>query len=143
MDDLLMLSDLTLEAVRAESVRAHLKHKDKGGSIFDPNMPILTKLAALVEEVGEVGRALTYDGNEGKDHLVKELIQVANVALTWVESLDTVTTTATSTAINNPAICPGCYRPYIGNPRQTVNGCTPSGPNHTNWCALGWPISTP
>lgn len=86
-----MLSDLTLQAVRAESIRAHLIHKDSGGSIFDPNMPTLQKLAALMEEVGEVARALTYDGDEGKEHLVKELIQVANVALTWVEALETTT----------------------------------------------------
>ncbi len=128
MNDVLMLSDLTLQAVRAESIRAHIKHKDHGGSIFDPNMSTLAKLAALVEEVGEVGRALTYDGDEGKDHLVKELIQVANVALTWVESLET------STAVNNPAICPGCFRPYIGNPRQTINGCTPRVVNASAWC---------
>lgn len=125
-----MLSDLTLQAVRAESIRAHLKHKDHGGSIFDPNMSTMAKLAALVEEVGEVGRALTYDGDEGKDHLVKELIQVANVALTWVESLET------STAVNDPAVCPGCLRPYIGNPRATINGCTPGGRLYTNWCKV-------
>jgi len=82
------ISDLTLAAVRAESIRAHLKHVNNGGSIFDPEMPAAQKLAALVEEVGEVGRAMTYDGNEGRDHLVIELIQVANVALTWVESLE-------------------------------------------------------
>jgi hypothetical protein len=88
MPDVKMISDLTLEAVRAESIRAHLKHADHGGSIFDPKMSPVTKLAALVEEVGEVGRAMTYDGDEGQDHLVIELIQVANVALTWVESLE-------------------------------------------------------
>lgn len=86
----LCISNLTLEAVRAESIRAHLKHKDNGGSLFDPEMPTLAKLSALVEEVGEVANALTYDGNKDKTHLVQELIQVANVALTWVECLETV-----------------------------------------------------
>jgi hypothetical protein len=129
MDELLMLSDLTLEAVRAESIRAHLKHKDNGGSIFDPNMSTLTKLAALVEKVGEVGRALTYDGDEGKDHLVKELIQVANVALTWVESLETATT------VNDSTACPGCLQPYVGSGvRKTLSGCTPKGVGYTGHC---------
>lgn len=84
------LTDLTLAAVRAESIRAHLKHADAGGSIFDPAMPRELKLAALVEEVGEVARHLTYDGSCGDDatKLVLELIQVANVALTWAQSED-------------------------------------------------------
>jgi hypothetical protein len=88
---LFVLSPLTLDAVQAEALRAHLKHKDKGGSLLDPAMPDLRKLAALVEECGEVGRALTYDGDRGRDHLVKELIQVASVALTWVEALEGAT----------------------------------------------------
>lgn len=82
----MILSPLTLDAVRAEALRAHIKHGPK--SLLNPDMPVVEKLAALVEECGEVGRALTYDGDEGKDHLVKELIQVASVALTWVESIE-------------------------------------------------------
>ncbi len=81
-----MLSDLTLSAVRAESIRAHVKHGDQ--SLLNPSMPAVLKLAALVEECGEVGRALTYDNGGDRDHLVKELIQVASVALSWVESLE-------------------------------------------------------
>lgn len=82
-----LLSVLTIGAVQAECIRAHLKHEPNGGSLLNPDFPTEKKLAALVEEVGEVGRALTYD----QDHagpLVKELIQVANVALSWVESLE-------------------------------------------------------
>ena len=46
----------------------------------------LRRLATLVEETGEVGRALTYD----KDHsggLRKELIQVAAMAVAWASIL--------------------------------------------------------
>lgn len=82
----LSLSPLTLDAVQAESLRAHLKHGDK--SLLNPDMSMVEKLAALVEEVGEVARALTYDARTDQDHLVKELIQVASVALTWVESIE-------------------------------------------------------
>lgn len=82
----LPLSPLTLDAVQAEALRAHLKHGPN--SLLSPTATPAQKLAALVEEVGEVGRAMTYDGDEGPAHLVKELIQVASVALSWVESLE-------------------------------------------------------
>jgi hypothetical protein len=82
----MVLSAPTLSAVQAEALRAHLKHGHR--SLLNPHMPDLFKLAALVEECGEVGRALTYDGDDGRDHLVKELIQVASVALSWVESIE-------------------------------------------------------
>jgi hypothetical protein len=81
-----VLSPLTIAAVQAEALRAHLKHGDN--SLLSPSATTERKLAALVEEVGEVGRALTYDNLADRDHLVKELIQVASVALSWVESLE-------------------------------------------------------
>lgn len=82
----LPLSPLTLDAVQAEAVRAHLKHG--ANSMLNPDLPWWLKLAALVEEVGEVAHELTYDQSGDRDKLVKELIQVASVALTWVESLE-------------------------------------------------------
>lgn len=49
------------------------------------------KLAVLVEEVGEVARALSEDaGNANDKHgveLRRELVQVAAVAVAWAESL--------------------------------------------------------
>lgn len=86
-----MLVDLTLEAVRAESIRAQVKHGDKG--MLNPAMPNDERLATLVEEVGEVAELLTYDkrqaaGDQWKDMLVSELIQVANVALSWAQVAD-------------------------------------------------------
>lgn len=136
--DIAMLSDLTLNAVRAESIRAHVKHHrpDEGsGSLFDNGLTILSRLAALMEEVGEVAdefvkagpeldtktllfasyvlnagevaRKMTYDGGgsggesglttigtrelpAGVDRtkLVKELHQVANVALSWAQQIE-------------------------------------------------------
>jgi hypothetical protein len=45
------------------------------------------RLAILVEEVGDVARALTL--NDDKTGLEVELIQVAAVAASWVEALNT------------------------------------------------------
>lgn len=86
-----MLSDLTLEAVRAESIRAHLKHGEN--SMLSHTTTMMERLAALIEEVGEVAQLLTYDkklaaGDQWKDLLVKELIQVGNVALSWAQVQD-------------------------------------------------------
>lgn len=83
-----VLSELTLAAVQVEAIRAHLKHREHGGSILDPAMPTLRKLAALGEEYGEVCKELTYDQAPSKLQLVTELLQVASVALTWVQSLE-------------------------------------------------------
>ena len=46
-----------------------------------------TKLVVLVEEVGEVARAMTYD-NGDRGQLVRELLQVAAVAAGWAQALD-------------------------------------------------------
>ncbi len=48
-----------------------------------PDISGEAKLAVLVEEVGEVARALN-----DRTELVEELIQVAAVALAWIESLE-------------------------------------------------------
>lgn len=49
-------------------------------------MPDHQKLIILVEEVGEVARAMTYDeGN--RDKLREELIQTATMAAAWAMSL--------------------------------------------------------
>lgn len=42
----------------------------------------------LVEEVGEVANALTYDSSKGLSELQKELIQVAAMAIAWADTLD-------------------------------------------------------
>lgn len=85
----LVLSELTLTAIQAEATRAHLRHRQQ--SMLGPHRTNGDRLAILVEEVGEVARELTYDhgGPHGRRaELVKELIQVAAMAASWVEYLE-------------------------------------------------------
>jgi hypothetical protein len=49
----------------------------------------LRRLATLTEELGEVGRCLTYDQDHAGE-LRKELIQVAAMALAWASRLESV-----------------------------------------------------
>lgn len=76
------LSSLTLNAINAEYTRAHLKHK--GWTPKSVRMSDGERLAILMEEVGEVARAVTYD-NRDSENLVAELIQVAAMAGAWAE----------------------------------------------------------
>lgn len=104
------LEGATLSAILAEAIKAEAKHGLEK-TLRNPHMPVVEKLAALMEEVGEVAELLTYDkgyrsylaegtvdnptGEQLLDaeeqwrlDLVKELIQVANVAAAWAESVD-------------------------------------------------------
>ncbi|ONH27117.1 hypothetical protein [Pseudofrankia asymbiotica] len=78
-----MIGADTVAAVEAEVLRAHRRHGER--SILNPAMPDVVRLPVLVEEVGEVARAMLEGA--GTRHLREELIQVATVALTWVEAL--------------------------------------------------------
>ena len=82
----LVLSPLTLDAIQAEATRAHLKHGQNSmlGEQYSPH----ERLAILVEEVGEVAHELTYDQDGDRVKLVKELIQVAAMAASWIEVLE-------------------------------------------------------
>lgn len=51
----------------------------------DVPMPMDKRLAILTEEVGEVARAICDE--QGDEHLLEELIQVAAVAARWAEDL--------------------------------------------------------
>jgi len=82
----LVLSPLTLNAIQAEATRAHLKHGEH--SMLGPRYSSGDRLAILVEEVGEVAHELTYDQDGDQSKLVKELIQVAAMAATWIEYLE-------------------------------------------------------
>lgn len=72
----------TLDLVAAERQRQDVKwgrspgHWPNGSGV---------KLAVLVEEVGEVARALLEE--EGDERLLEELVQVAAVAVAWAETL--------------------------------------------------------
>lgn len=67
------------ERDRQERLRIAGKFKQ---TCADSEMDAGIKLAVLIEEVGEVGRAMLGDGD-----LRAELIQVAAVAVAWAESL--------------------------------------------------------
>lgn len=97
-----VLSDVTLAAVQAEATRAHLLHGES--SMLNPDHTDDRRYAILGEEYGEVGRELNEasirsvragepainarDVFTDRDRLVKELIQTAAMALTWVEALE-------------------------------------------------------
>ena len=68
-----------------EQERARQEKTRRGKPLAsDPKLPWPLKLSALVEEVGEVARAIN-DG-ESSHHVQSELVQVAAVAFAWLES---------------------------------------------------------
>ena len=77
-----------LDAVRAEYDRAHTKHD--GNTPANPAMSDHDRAAILLEEVGEVARALTPDAHTPVGHageLTSELIQTATMAAAWLQHL--------------------------------------------------------
>ena len=84
-DIIMPLTSLTLAAIQAEAFRRHCRHAER--SVLSKDMPNGQRLAILVEEVGDVARALTR--NDDTTGLEVELIHVAAVAASWVEALNT------------------------------------------------------
>lgn len=80
------LSALTIDAVQAEVLRSYLKHGPH--SMLNPELEWGPRLACLTEELGEVAHELTYDTPSSKDDLIKELLQVAAMALSWIDALE-------------------------------------------------------
>lgn len=78
-----MITQGTINEVLREAARAYEKHGSK--TPLNPDMDRRDKLVILVEEIGEVGRCLTYDADHAGE-LSKELVQLATMALMWVES---------------------------------------------------------
>lgn len=75
------------EDLRDEMLRAIEKH-GKQQTPINSGMPSREKLVILVEEIGEVARAMTYD--EGSNSGLKsELLQVAAMAGMWYISMMT------------------------------------------------------
>lgn len=76
------------KSAQAEIERAIRKH-GQARTPLSRDIPLGEKLAILVEEVGEVAKALTYDhiNLEDMENLKKELDQVAAVAMMWRASL--------------------------------------------------------
>lgn len=54
------------------------------GDCSSPSLPVIVKAAVLSEECGEVARAVL---DRDADALRAELVQVAAVAVAWLESL--------------------------------------------------------
>lgn len=78
-----VLKDVAFERIKQEQLRVAGKfsHTCASQQLKDGQ-----KLAVLVEEVGEVAKAI--NESSGSDSLRNELIQVAAVAIAWVESID-------------------------------------------------------
>lgn len=76
-----ILGEVGAERDRQEQLR------DEGSLVYTaamPDCPDSLRLSALVEEIGEVARAL-HDGD--LENLAVELVQVAAVAVAWREAL--------------------------------------------------------
>lgn len=75
-------------AVDMERRRQHDKwgspHTWGAGDCSSPHVPELVKLAVLHEECGEVARALL---EQDPEQLATELVQVAAVAVAWLEGM--------------------------------------------------------
>lgn len=87
-DSLTVLNSIAEERDRQEDLKAEGRFKY---TCADAEMNPFEKYAVLGEEFGEVGRALLEKGELANDKhgvsLEKELIQVAAVAMAWVESI--------------------------------------------------------
>lgn len=74
--------------------RVRQEHKARDGDFAwtcsDPTVSNESRLAVLVEEVGEVARAVLGESGAVSDggDLRRELVQVAAVATAWLEALD-------------------------------------------------------
>jgi len=86
--------------VHMERIRAHKKHGAMGNSREHAKWDNREWLPILMEEIGEVAHELTYDiqPNPGeldglpgvKSRLRRELVQVAAMAIAWIESIDSL-----------------------------------------------------
>lgn len=79
--------DAAALVMREEMLRAIRKHGIRRTPLSTDPTDTAMKLAVLVEEVGEVASALTYDRGD-RENLKAELVQVAAMALAWRASLD-------------------------------------------------------
>lgn len=86
-----------LQLVAYERVRQEqLKEEGRFSYTCADILPDATKLAILMEEVGEVARevltqpglAIAHDTSGTRDGLQRELVQVAAVAVAWAEAIE-------------------------------------------------------
>ena len=78
------LSPEVLDAVNDEFARGYRKHNGKTPRSW--KVGDAQSLVILVEEVGEVARAMTYDEGD-VENLADELVQVAAMAAAWADRL--------------------------------------------------------
>lgn len=84
------ISEITISAIKAEAIRAHVLHGDQSMFYGDD----YKGLRILVEEVGEVARAMNelalgnLTQEEYKNQIEKELIQTGAMVLTWIERIN-------------------------------------------------------
>lgn len=84
----MIITGETVYSVLEEAERAHKKHGVN--SMFHPNQSHERRFAILAEEVGEVARELnewSITGTLDGPKLCSELVQVAAMAMTWLEAL--------------------------------------------------------
>lgn len=72
------------EDITSERIRAHYKHSPTGCSMEDVSAVHQLRLPVLVEEVGEVARAM----QDNPKNLRTELIQVAAMTCAWIDAID-------------------------------------------------------
>lgn len=88
------LGETPYNEINNERIRAHNKHKKGGASMEEASWNDPAWLPVLVEEVGEVAEAFCERRHGNLSHeefikeLRKELIQVAAMAMAWVDSID-------------------------------------------------------
>ena len=70
---------------RSQAVKWSGPHQWGEGDCSSPAVPPIVKAAVLTEEVGEVARAVLDQADPGE--LRAELVQVAAVAVAWLEGL--------------------------------------------------------
>lgn len=77
-----VLASQLVEKERDDAIKKH-------GYQNTPAWPFMSdkdRLVILIEEVGEVARAMTYDEGD-RNKLIAELVQVSTMALMWTEGL--------------------------------------------------------
>lgn len=70
----------------SERIRAHAKHDPTGGSMERKSWDDPAWLPVVLEEVGEVAHAMTYDAKN--PDLRNELVQVGAMVAAWIDALD-------------------------------------------------------
>lgn len=80
--------------VHRERIRAHAKHDGNGDSMERKPYDDESWLSVLVEEIGEVAKEVCdfrhdkFDESEYMKRLREELIQVAAMAVAWIDAID-------------------------------------------------------